>query len=141
VKRLAVISALAISAIATTGCGNSEPLSETSIQSALEKLPYRYTYRHITYSGDGAVVAGTARLGRHRTYFAVIAGHPKVEGRVIPRQPLPNGHLQRGVDDEHGPGFVEKFVFTPTSIPRISEDILTATCVAATDDMERCRGL
>jgi hypothetical protein len=140
VKGLVAISALAISAIATTGCGSSDPLSEISIHSALGELPYRYSYRHIAYSGDGAVVAGTARLGRHATYFAVIAGHPKVDGRVIPRQALPNGGYQRGVDTTRGPGYVTKFVYTRTSIPQISGDIDTAIC-AASGDEQSCRGV
>ena len=136
----AAIAALALSALAASGCGGSAPLSESSIRSALEELPYQYSYRHVRYSGDGAVVAGTARLGRHATDFAVIAGHPKVEGRVIPRQALPNGGFQRGVDDAHGPGYVTKFVYTRTSIPRISGDIEAAICGAAGHEQE-CSGV
>jgi hypothetical protein len=138
-KGLAVIAALVVSAIATTGCGGSESLTETSIHSALEKLPYRYSYRNVTSSGDGVVVAGIARLGGHATYFAVIAGQPKVEGRVVPRQALPNGGLQRGVDDAHGSGYVTKFVYTPTSIPQISGDIDAAICDASGE--QSCRGV
>jgi len=140
-KRVAIAAgALALFAFAASGCNGQGSLSESSIRRTLEKLPYQYTYRDVTYSGDGAVVAGAARLGRHTTYFAVIAGHPKVEGRVVPRQPLPNGGLQRGVDDTHGPGYVTKFVYTRTSIPRISWDIDAAICDAS-GDKQSCSGV
>jgi hypothetical protein len=135
--RFAVISAVAVIAFAAPGCGDA--LSESSMRGTLEKLPYEYSYRDVSYSGDGAVVAGTARLGRHVTYFAVIAGHPKVEGRVIPRQALPNGGFQRGLDAARGPGYVTKFVYTPTSIPRISEDIDDAICDASGE--QSCHGV
>jgi hypothetical protein len=64
-----------------------------------------------------------------------------VEGRVVPRQRLPEGGFQRGIDDERAPEFAVKFVYTPTSVPRVSEGIITTGCEAATENADRCRGL
>jgi hypothetical protein len=131
-QRVSALLALAIAALAVQGCSvNSGDLSEGRIHTALESFPFKYRYRQVNYSGDGAVVAGLARLGRHATYFAVIAGDPRIEGRAIPRQRLPNGRFQHGVDSTHGPGYTTQFVYTPTSVPRISGDIDTAICQAS----------
>jgi hypothetical protein len=63
-----------------------------------------------------------------------------MEGRVVPRQVLPSGGHQRGVDNTHGPGYITKFVYTPTSIPRISNDIDSAIC-SASGDQQSCSGV
>jgi hypothetical protein len=127
------------------GCNGVErgsgSLSAGDIRRALEKLPYRYEYRDVKYSGHGAVVAGKAMLGPHLTYFAVIAGEPTIDGRAIPRQKLPNGGFQHGVDETPGPGYVAKYVYTRTSIPRISGDIDLAICEQAGGDDATCRGV
>jgi hypothetical protein len=126
-------------------CNGVEPgsgsLSENDIRGALEKLPYRYQYRDVKYSGDGAVVAGKAMLGPHVTYFAIIAGDPTIGGRAIPRQRLPNGGFQHGVDQTPGPGYVAKYVYTRTSTARMGADIDLAICQQAGGDATQCRGL
>jgi hypothetical protein len=130
-------------AVAMAGCGGSGGgLPESDIRAALERLPYHYHYRPVSHSGSGSVVAGIARFGRHATYFAVIGGHPKITGRAVPRQRLPNGRFQPFVDSTYGSSgapWETQFVYTHTSIPRISEDIDTAICEAAGG--EGCRGL
>jgi hypothetical protein len=132
----------AVIALGITGCGGSKShLSVGEIHSALERLPYRYDYRRVSYSGNGAVVAGTARSGPHFIYFAVIAGHPKINGRAVPRQRLPNGHFQHGVDAEYGSSgtpWETQFVYPRSSIAAIGENIITAICEAA--GTTGCRG-
>jgi hypothetical protein len=122
------------------GCGNGASFSDGEIRSALETLPHRFDYRDVAHTG-GSVVAGTASLGRHRVYFAVLSGNPKIQGRAVPRQPLPGGGFQRGVDSRSGQGFVTKYVYYRTSIPAIPEEIDTALCLKATDGDSSCRGL
>jgi hypothetical protein len=143
--RTAVATSLVLVGLAVPGCNGVErgsgSLSPGDIRAALEKLPYRYEYRDVRYSGHGAVVAGKALLGPHLTYFALIAGDPIIDGRAIPRQRLPNGGFQHGVDETPGPGFVAKYVYTRTSIPRISGDIDLAICEKAGGDAADCRDL
>jgi hypothetical protein len=139
--RLAV--GVGVLTVAIAGCGSGDDgLSKSDIRAALERLPYRNDYKPVSYSGNGSVVAGLARFGPHATYFAVIGGHPRINGRVVPRQRLPNGGFQHGVDTASGSSgapWTTEFVYTPTSIPRISEDIDTAICEAAGG--KGCQGL
>ena len=125
------------------GCsGGANELSESDIRGALQRLPYHFEFRQVSYSGTGSVVAGVARNGAHRTYFAVVGGHPAVHGRLVPRQRLPSGRFQHGVDTTYGSSGKDwrtEFVYTHTSTPRISEDIDTAICEAAGGS--GCRGL
>jgi hypothetical protein len=133
---------LLTAALSGCGGGSANGLSETDIRQALERLPYHFDYRPASYSGSGSVVAGVARFGPHATDFAVIGGHPKINGRVVPRQRLPGGGFQHGVDTASGSSgapWETEFVYTHTSIPRISEDIDTAICEAAGG--KGCRGL
>jgi len=143
--RTSLAALLVVLGSAAEGCNGVErgsgSLSAGDIRAALEKLPYRYEYRDVRYSGHGAIVAGKAMLGPHLTYFAVIAGEPTIDGRAIPRQRLPNGGFQHGVDETPGPGYVAKYVYTRTSTPRISGDIDLAICEQAGGDTTACRGL
>jgi hypothetical protein len=131
VVRLALLCSL-VGLLACTGCGNSgRVLSEADIRASLERLPFQYSYRDVSYSGEGAVVAGSASVGRHKTYFAVISGNPKLETRAVPRQRRPDGSFQHGVDSTRGPGYLTQFVYTRTSIPRLSDEIDSAICSAS----------
>jgi hypothetical protein len=135
----AAVFVLGVGVAAATGCGTEvNSLSESDIKADLQKLGFTYRYRDVPHSGDGAVVAGLVRDDGHATYFAVIAGHPEIKGRVVPRQRLPNGGFQKGVDSTQGPGYVTKFVYTHTSTPRASSEIDFAMCVAARGSRERC---
>jgi hypothetical protein len=138
--RVAVSGCTVVPAAAwAIGCGTeANNLSASDIRSELQKLPFDYQFRNVNYSGDGAVVAGLARDRGHATYFAVIEGEPKISGRVVPRQRLPNGGFQKGVNTTFGPGYVTKFVYTPTSTSRASSEIDFAMCVAARGDRKSC---
>jgi hypothetical protein len=142
VGRAGIVVGVFVALLVVVGCGDGieegKALTDEDIHAALESLPFRYEYRDIDHSGHGSVVAGSAHLGRHMTYFAVIAGEPTIKGRVVPRQRLPNGGYQHGVDSTQGPGYVTKFVYTRSSIPRISNQIEDAICDASGGG---CKGL
>jgi hypothetical protein len=121
-----------------SGAGSSGYLTSSDIRSVLAKLPYQYDFKSIPFSGPGAVVAGTVRKGPHHSEFAVISGHPSYRGRVIPRQRLPNGGFQKGVDSRYGRGYEVLFVYGPASTPPLTEDIDYAMCLAAGNSKEAC---
>jgi hypothetical protein len=112
-----------LTVLSLTACGsNGDALTEEKIKSVLEDQPFEYDYRDVSYSGDGAVVAGAARDDRSVTHFAVIAGSPTFSGRLLPKS--------KNVIGTFGNGLTVKALATPRWNQEFLTDIDFALCEA-----------
>jgi hypothetical protein len=83
---------------AAVGCGSAR-LSESEIKQALERQPLTYHYSDERYSGDGAVVGGTATNGQATVTFEVVFGEPTIQDPIFPQSRDNIDKFQRGVNE------------------------------------------
>jgi hypothetical protein len=122
--------------VAVGGCGESS-LSESEIKHALENQPLTYHYRAENYSGDGAVVGGTATNGKATVRFEVVAGEPEIKNPLFPQNRNNIDKFQRGT----GTGYTITFSLPSNrKLSRLQAPIANAIDGAICSRVNDCGG-
>jgi hypothetical protein len=81
---IAAVGIALVLVVAISACGSAD-LSESEIKQTIERVPLKYHYRAEHYSGDGAVVGGTATNGQATVTFEIVFGKPAIQDPIFPQ--------------------------------------------------------